>query len=407
MNTFKNTQYTITTSLSDQSSSIYIQIANNISYATYEGTFEKSAFRLSFELAGIYRIINKCFAAFTDGGESSYKVAIEIEPNKMRLQFHCMLEGIITVEFEIRLQEKTVTPDSIMSAEFEKQKQLVEMLRGQVAKLSTEFAELKKEKQTLKTQIKKQATELAELKNNGHDELTEVFIDEVLYYTNKSGQWFNSKLQELMVDPTKQFDMCAELSKLTKKVKEMEQSERLLQHKFDTQQQLIEHLGFAEIEMTYGSTVASRGAPAVMTHFPINTTSLLLDGSRMNSITNHILQKIKYFYRLELLVLRGCANRQDFDPNHCLSGTFTKLILVDSTYSGFHDMTFLSELPNVKELTMIHCIINPNAVSNLRSIKHNVKTFAFRLLTDRASFNTFEMEVYCKQNNIALHYLPE
>jgi hypothetical protein len=29
------------------------------------------------------------------------------------------------------------------------------------------------------------------------DELTEVFVDEVLYYTNKSGQWFNSQLEPI------------------------------------------------------------------------------------------------------------------------------------------------------------------------------------------------------------------
>jgi hypothetical protein len=131
MNTFKNAEYTITTSLSEQTASIYVKIANNISYAAYEGIFEKSAFRLSFELAGIYSLINKCFAEFTDCGgfKSAYNVTMELESSMMmRLVFHCVLEGIIAVEFDLRLQQKIIQEDAIVSAELEKQNQLIERL---------------------------------------------------------------------------------------------------------------------------------------------------------------------------------------------------------------------------------------------------------------------------------------
>lgn len=128
MTTLKNAKYTITTSLSEQESSIYIKVVNNISYATYEGTFERSAFRVSFEIAGIYRLINKCFAVFTDGGDAKYSVRMEIESNALRMTFHCNIEEFLVVEFEIRLKEKTIANDVIISAELEKQKQLVETL---------------------------------------------------------------------------------------------------------------------------------------------------------------------------------------------------------------------------------------------------------------------------------------
>jgi len=121
MTTFKNAEYTITTSLSEQESSIYIKVANNISYATYEGTFERSAFRVSFEIAGIYRLINKCFA----GGDAKYSVRMEMEPNALRLRFDCNIEEFLVVEFEIRLKEKMVANDAILSVELEKQKQLL------------------------------------------------------------------------------------------------------------------------------------------------------------------------------------------------------------------------------------------------------------------------------------------
>jgi len=46
----------------------------------------------------------------------------------MRLQFHCMLEGIIAVEFELRLQQKIVSYNTQLSVELEKQNQLIERL---------------------------------------------------------------------------------------------------------------------------------------------------------------------------------------------------------------------------------------------------------------------------------------
>ena len=128
MNTFKNTGYTITTSLSD-TETIYIKIANNISYETYEGTFEKSDFRLSFNTKGRFTIINKCFAAFTGNEKSAYSAKIELEPNNcMLVIFDCILDGAIGVDFGLRLKQKSVSGDTILSAELEKHEQLIAAL---------------------------------------------------------------------------------------------------------------------------------------------------------------------------------------------------------------------------------------------------------------------------------------
>ena len=67
MNTFRNDQYTITTSLNERSA-IYIKIANNISYMCYEGNFDSAAFKLPFELRNIYELVNKCFAEMDGTG---------------------------------------------------------------------------------------------------------------------------------------------------------------------------------------------------------------------------------------------------------------------------------------------------------------------------------------------------
>ena len=155
MNTFKNDQYTITTSLSDHS--IYIKITNNVSYETYEGTFEKNAFRLSFDLAGIFGLVNKCFATFTDGQtESHYVVKLELESARLLLSFCCALEGIFRIDFELRLSEKIVSGDSVVSLELEKQRQMIEMLTERLEK-QNQLVE------TLQAKIEKQTNEFKKL----------------------------------------------------------------------------------------------------------------------------------------------------------------------------------------------------------------------------------------------------
>ena len=199
MNTFKNAQYTITTSLNEQTASIYIKIINNISYATYEGTFEKSAFRLSFKLAGIYRLINKCFNTFTSvTDDQNYSVTTELEPTAIRFIFQCIIEDCIDVEFDIRLQEKTGSGDGIMSAELERQKQLVESLKEQVKKQASELAELKKQNEELKSFESSEYDELVDDYNElveTHDELVKE-KDEITEQYKKLAKDFNDKIEQ-------------------------------------------------------------------------------------------------------------------------------------------------------------------------------------------------------------------
>jgi predicted RNase H-like nuclease (RuvC/YqgF family) len=67
---------------------------------------------------------------------------MEMEPNALRLRFDCNIEEFLVVEFEIRLKEKMVANDAILSVELEKQKQLVEMLTDRVEKQATEYRQV-------------------------------------------------------------------------------------------------------------------------------------------------------------------------------------------------------------------------------------------------------------------------
>jgi hypothetical protein len=110
-------------------------------------------FRLSFNTTSRFTIINKCFAALTGNGteKSAYTANISLESaDTMLIIFDCLFDGAIGIDFALRLKQKIVSNDSVVSAELEKQKQLVERLKEQVERQATELAELKKQNEELK-----------------------------------------------------------------------------------------------------------------------------------------------------------------------------------------------------------------------------------------------------------------
>ena len=152
MNTFKNDQYTITTSLNERSA-IYVKIVNNISYMCYEGNFDSASFKLPFELRNIYELVNKCFAAI-DNGESdgeeedseeedeeededeekvphskhernpeSYVAKVRLDNGMLQLVFHCVVGGFLNVKFDLRLREKLMSNDAQLSLNFQRVEQ--------------------------------------------------------------------------------------------------------------------------------------------------------------------------------------------------------------------------------------------------------------------------------------------
>lgn len=140
MNTFKNTQYTITTSLNERT--VYVKIANNISYACYEGKFGVDDFQLPFKIGEIYALMNKCFAEMSG-------VEFELDRKILVCRFKILALGVLNLEFELKLREVVVTDDARMTVEFEQHRQIVDELRGNIAVLGEALDEEKRRREKL------------------------------------------------------------------------------------------------------------------------------------------------------------------------------------------------------------------------------------------------------------------
>lgn len=157
LSTFRNDQYTITTSLSERH--IIVKLVNNVSYVSYEGAFERNVFRhfgnlSAVGLPAVFKLINKCFAAFVEPPDaktdSDYAVEIKFgrqsdDSGYIFIEFHCLVDGFLNVDFVLRLKE-TVGEDGAemttqLLAELNRQKQLVADLTARVAAMEARNAE--------------------------------------------------------------------------------------------------------------------------------------------------------------------------------------------------------------------------------------------------------------------------
>ena len=109
MNTFRNEQYTITTSLADHN--IIVNVVNNISCVEYERIFNPRAIGLPFGLDDAFTLINKCFTG-------SSKVEIELIQNTaaehLMVKFYYMVDGLLEMHFIVRLVEKRGRDSSVL-----------------------------------------------------------------------------------------------------------------------------------------------------------------------------------------------------------------------------------------------------------------------------------------------------
>jgi hypothetical protein len=150
--TFRNSRYTITTSLND--ASVYIKIINNISYMCYEGNFDDASFKMPFSIANIYKLVTNCFDALIkeestedsseDEPTDKYNLDLELDNGVLRLLFHCVVGGFLDVEFDLRLREKLMSNDSQLTINFQRVEQAqlesVNRLDAAIAKIEANFA---------------------------------------------------------------------------------------------------------------------------------------------------------------------------------------------------------------------------------------------------------------------------
>ena len=118
-------QYTVTTSCLERA--IYINITNNTSYMCYEGTFDIAVFQTQFNIATVFKLLNKCF-----DGTLNYKVRFELEKGTLQLLFDCLMDGFLEIGFVLRLYEKTGSEKEMkLIAEIEELKKRVTELESE------------------------------------------------------------------------------------------------------------------------------------------------------------------------------------------------------------------------------------------------------------------------------------
>ena len=141
MNTFKNAQYTITTSLNERA--IYIKVANMVSYVCYEGNFDTASFKLPFEIEGVFELVNKCFGNNTETPdkdlEKGYRVKMELDNVILKLVFHCVVGGFLNVNFDLRLREKVMSNDAQLTINFQRVEQKQQQAFEQIMKRMVEM----------------------------------------------------------------------------------------------------------------------------------------------------------------------------------------------------------------------------------------------------------------------------
>ena len=341
MNTYRNAQYTVTTSLSNEA--IYIQIANNISYVCHEGVFDITAFRrLSFGLAGIFKLMNKCFAALSTGSESNYVVIFAIEKdNILRLEFRCAIEECLDVEFDLRLREKVGSKDAQSVELNEHAVQIKRMIQTE-----TELREkIRQQKQAMIDMESKMNARLAAMETEWEEKM----------------QKYNDAFRE---------------DKL-----------------------LLGHAEICFIACKWDGLTAAY-TDVCTCSYPINTKSLnlLIIEGRNNYTKDSSLIKIKYFYQLLELTLTGDSSN---NRPHILASSDTVKILTIIDSPLFCTFEFIKNFPQLEDLTIQGIEISTYAVSTLRSIKHKIKTLTFNTCT--GNINITEMQAYCTQNKIQLY----
>ena len=298
MNTYRNLQYTITTSLNERT--IYIKLVNNISYMCYEGNFDAVAFKLSFDIKEIYELVKKCFAAFVQNSFSDqlndgFNLFLTLENSSMHLSFHCLVGGFLNIVFDLRLCEKIMSNDAQLTMHFQRIEQ-----------------------------------------------------------------------------------------------KQREEYDNIME-RMEIMEKILEALGHADICFTQPPS----GHAERIRSFPITTKKMIvIDGG--NHINKESFKKIKYFYQLEELTLNSC---QWQDPQVHISNSNVKKLHMNSCGAAFADPAFIKNFPKLQELHVVHCEVNSQFVTMLRSLEHNIQKFTFRGVT---TLNQSEMQTYCTQNGFEL-----
>lgn len=127
MNTYRNDKYTFTISLNERT--VHIKLVNNVSYMCYEGNFDATAFKLSFDIADTYELVKECIICFVKDNveedsdknkNNNYDLTITLDNSILLLKFQCVVGGFLNVAFDLRLREKLMSNDAQLTIDFQR-----------------------------------------------------------------------------------------------------------------------------------------------------------------------------------------------------------------------------------------------------------------------------------------------
>jgi hypothetical protein len=140
--TIEFNKYTTIVSLGERN--IYLKFTDQINFVNFESNVDAKELRLQFDLSDIYKLI--CDAL---SGLEGYNVAISVNNGFMKLAFHLLVGGFLTVKFEAVLKEKLLSNDGQLTINFNKLEQKYDSLMKKLESLERKITTQQEENMVL------------------------------------------------------------------------------------------------------------------------------------------------------------------------------------------------------------------------------------------------------------------
>lgn len=140
--TIEFNKYTTIVSLGERN--IYLKFTDQINFVNFEGNVDAKELRLQFDLPDIYKLI--CDAL---SGMEGYNVVISVNNGFMKLVFHLLVGGFLTVKFEAVLKEKLLSNDGQLTINFNKLEQKYDSLMKKLESLERKITTQQEENMEL------------------------------------------------------------------------------------------------------------------------------------------------------------------------------------------------------------------------------------------------------------------
>jgi len=180
--TFEINNFSVITSLSEKN--IYIKFLDNINFIIYDSNVDQQVLYLNFALPEIYQIIMKCFKK-----EPNFTINVIHESNILRLLFTAIIGGMLTISFEIQLNEKIMSNDAQLTVYFNKLEYKCNILSQKIDDLTINIEKCKEENKLISNILSHSEIFLGDSTIKGIVNIpinsTEIVIDKQTIYWNK------------------------------------------------------------------------------------------------------------------------------------------------------------------------------------------------------------------------------